>query len=74
MQSYSDYLDFESRSREKPSFRINERSFFFKFYYANTGMYLQGISRIGYQNVLTKDDNLVAKFGHRSLRHILVHT
>ena len=25
-QSYSDYLDFESRSREIPSFRINERS------------------------------------------------
>ena len=25
-QSYSDYLDFESRRREKTSFRINERS------------------------------------------------
>ena len=25
-QSYSNELDFESRSREKPSFRINDRS------------------------------------------------
>ena len=25
-QSYSDYLDFKSRNREKPSFRINEWS------------------------------------------------
>ena len=25
-QSYSNQLDFESRSRENPSFRINERS------------------------------------------------
>ena len=25
-QSYSNMLDFESRSRKKPSFRINERS------------------------------------------------
>ena len=27
--TYSDYLDLESSSREKPSFRINERSCFF---------------------------------------------
>ena len=27
--TYSDYLDLDSSSREKPSFRINERSFFF---------------------------------------------
>ena len=29
MHSLIRMLDFESRSREKPSFRINERSFFF---------------------------------------------
>ena len=27
-QPYSNWLDFESRSREKPSFRINERSLY----------------------------------------------
>ena len=30
-QSYSNMLDFESRSREKPSFRINERSLIVNF-------------------------------------------
>ena len=29
--TYSDCLDLESSSHEKPSFRINERSFFFFF-------------------------------------------